>query len=253
MEESNYVRNPIGPEQKIDADKEGIKVDATQFKQMMRSLMYLTATRPDLMFIVSLISCFMANPTQLHFAAAKRVLRYLKGTTDYGVFYKKGGASEMVAYTDSDYAEDKEDSKSTSGYAFMMCGGAVAWSSRKQRIITLSTTEAKFVAAAACACQAIWMRRILKEIGHVQTDYTTLMCDNTSTIKLSKNPVLHGHSKHIRVRFHFLRDLPKDGVVGLVFCRTQDQLANLMTKPIKLDAFEKFREKLGICAAAVLN
>lgn len=253
MEESNSVRNPIVPGQKIDADKEGIKVDATQFKQMVGSLMYLTATRPDLMFVVSLICRFMANPTQLHFAAAKRVLRYLKGTMDYGVFYKKGGASEMVAYTDSDYAGDKEDSKSTSGYVFMMCEGAVAWSSRKQPIVTLSTTEAEFVAAAACACQAIWMRRILKDIGHVQADCTTLMCDNTSTIKLSKNPVLHGRSKHIRVRFHFLRDLTKDGVVELVFCGTQDQLADLMTKPLKLDAFEKFRKKLGMCAAADLN
>ena len=92
------------------------------------------------MFIVSLISRFMASPTQLHFAAAKKVLRYLKGTMNYGAFYKKGETNELVAYTDSDYAWDIEDSKSTSGYVFMMCGGAVAWSSRKQPIVTLSTT-----------------------------------------------------------------------------------------------------------------
>lgn len=155
MKDCNYIYNPIIPGQKISRDEDGIKVNTTQFKQMVGSLMYLTATRPDLMFIVSLISRFMACPTQLHFAAAKRVLRYLKGTENYGVFYKKGGASNLVAFTDSDYVGDMEDNKSTSGYVFMMCGGAVAWSSRKQPIVTLSTTEAEFVAAAACACQAI--------------------------------------------------------------------------------------------------
>lgn len=253
MEKSNSVRNPIVPGQKVDKDEDGALIDATQYKQMVGSLMYLTATRPDLMFAVSLISRFMARPTQLHFAITKRILRYLKDTMDHGVFYKRGGTSDLVAFTDSDYAGDIEDSKSTSGYVFMMCGGAVAWSSRKQPIVTLSTTEAEFVAAAACACQAIWMRRVLKEIGHVQDDGMVLMCDNTSTIKLSKNPVLHGRSKHIRVRFHFLRDLTKDGVVQLIWIGTRDQLADLMTKPLKLEAFQRIREKMGICSVSRLN
>jgi len=133
---------------------------------------------------------------------------------NYGVFYKRGGVSDLIGFTDSDYASDMEDNKSTSGYVFMMSGGAVAWSSRKQPIVTLSTIEAEFVVVAACACQAIWMRRILKEIGHSQTEGTKLMFDNASTIKLSKNPVLHGRSKHIRVRFHFLRDLTKEGAIN---------------------------------------
>ena len=104
----------------------------------------------------------------------------------------------------------------------MMSGGEITWSFRKQPIITLSTTEVEFFAAAACACQAIWMRRILKEIGHVQAAGTKLMCVNSSTTKLSKNPVLHGRSKHIRIRFHFLRDLAIEGVVNLLVCGTQD-------------------------------
>ena len=201
----------------------------------MGSLIYLTATRLDLMFVVSLISRFMACPTQQHFATAKKVLRYLKGTVDYGVFYRKGGVSDLNEFTDSNYAKDMENSKSTSGYVFMMSGGAVAWSSRKQPIVTLSTTEAEFVAARACACQAVWMRRILKEIGHSQIEGTKLMCDNTSTIKLSKSLVPRERSKHIRVRFHFLRDLTKERIVNLLFCGTPNQLANLLTKPLKLE------------------
>ncbi|XP_037491581.1 secreted RxLR effector protein 161-like [Jatropha curcas] len=188
------------------------------------------------MFVVSFISRFMASPTKIHFAAIKRVLRYLKGTVNYGIFYRRGGESRLVGFTDSDYAGDMDDSKSTSSYAFLLSGGAVAWSSRKQPIVTLSTTKAEFIAAAAYACQAIWMRRILKEIGHSQEAETVLMCDNASTIKLSRNPILHGRSKHIRVRFHFLRDLVKEGVGELQFCGTKDQLIDLMTKPLKLEA-----------------
>ncbi|KAH0725491.1 hypothetical protein KY284_001356 [Solanum tuberosum] len=253
IENYNPVCNPIVPGQKIGRDEDDINVDATQYKQIVGSLMYLTATRCDLMFVVRLISHFMACPTQLYFAAAKRVLRYLKGMVNYGVFYKRGAASELVGFIDSDYASDMEDSKSTSGYVFKMSGGAVAWSSRKQPIITLSTTEVEFVAAVACGCQAIWMRRILKEIGHVQAAGTKLMCDNASTIKLSKNPVLHGRSKHIRIRFHFLRDLAREGVINFLFCGTQDQLADLLTKPLKVEAFQKLREEFGMCTDSDLN
>lgn len=218
MENYNSVCNLIVPGQKVSRDEVGVKVDSTLYKQMVGSLMYLTATRPDLMFVVSLISRFMANPTELHQAVAKRIMRYLKGTLDFGIWYRRGGKGELLGYTDSDYAGDIDDSKSTSGYVFLMSGGAVAWSSRKQPIVTLSSTEAEYVAAATCACQAIWMRRVLKEIGHEQEDQMVLFCDNTSTIKLSKNAVMHGKSKHIRVRYHFLRDLAKEGVVQLVYC-----------------------------------
>ncbi|KAK9928322.1 hypothetical protein M0R45_025465 [Rubus argutus] len=253
MAESNSVRNPIVPGQKICSDECGAKVDATLFKQMVGSLMYLTATRPDLMFVVCLISRYMGSPTQLHFAVAKRILRYLQGTVDHGVYYKRDGASDLVGFTDSDYAGDIEDSKSTSGYVFMMSGGAVAWSSRKQPIVTLSSTEAEFVAAVACACQAVWMRKVLKEISHDQTGSTLIMCDNTSAIKLSKNAVFHGRTKHMRVRYHFLRDLTKECVVQMMFCGSQDQLADLMTKPLKFGAFKKLREELGMCAAPDVN
>lgn len=253
MEESNSVMSPIVPGFKMCKDEGGVKVDETFYKQIVGSLMYITATRPDLMFVVSLISRFMAQPTELHLQAAKRALRYLKGTVNYGIFYRKGGNEELIAYTDSDYAGDMEDRKSTSGYVFMLSEGAVSWSSRKQPIVTLSTTEAEFVAAAACACQAVWMRRILEKLSHSQTGCTTVMCDNSSTIKLSKNPVMHGRSKHIDVRFHFLRDLTREGAVELIHCGTQDQVADLMTKPLKLDAFLKLRKKLGVCEIAGIN
>lgn len=251
VQKSNPVSSPIVPGFKVCRDDDGIIVDETYYKHIVGSLMYLTATRPDMMFCISLISMYMAKPTELHLQAAKRILRYWKGTINYGIFYKKRREKELLAFVDSDCAGDVEDRKSKSGYVFLLSSGAVSWSSKKQPIVTLSTTEAEFVAAAACACQVVWMRRILKKLSHSQEGSTTIMCDNSSTIKLSKNPVMHGRSKHIDVRFHFLRELTKDGEVELVHCGTQDQLADWMTKPLKLDAFQKLREKLGICEVIV--
>lgn len=209
--------------------------------------MYLTATRPDIMFVVSLLSRYMDRPTELHLQAAKRVLRYLKGTSDFGILYRKGGDEKLVTSTDSDNAGDLDDRRSTSVYVFLLSSGAVSWSSKKQPIGTLSTTEAEFVAAASRACQAVWVRRILKGFNHAQSGGTTVFCDNSSAIALSKNPALHGRSKHIDASFHFLRELSKDEVVKLVHCHTQEQVADIMTKPLKLDMFVKLRGLLGVC------
>ncbi|TXG67955.1 hypothetical protein EZV62_009230 [Acer yangbiense] len=157
------------------------------------------------------------------------------------------GNGELKAYTDSDYVGDVDDRKSTSGYVFLLSEGAMSWFSKKQPVVTLSTTEAEFVAATSCACQGVWMRKILEKLGHPQDKRTTVLCDNSSTIKLSKNPVIHGRSKHIDVRFHFLRDLTKDGIIELKHCCTQEQIADIMTKPLKLDVFLKLQELLGVC------
>jgi uncharacterized OsmC-like protein len=117
----------------------------------------------------------------------------------------------------------------------------------------LSTTEAEFIAASICACQAVWLRKILEKLGHTQNSSTIVYCDNSSAIKLAKNPVMHGRSKHIDVRFHFLRELAKDGTIELVHCNTQEQVADMMTKPLKLDAFVKLRNLLGVCQQTIVN
>ncbi|XP_024160679.1 secreted RxLR effector protein 161-like [Rosa chinensis] len=166
MDGSSSVGSPIILGFKLHKDEYGVRIDESYYKQVVGSLMYLTATRPDLMFSVSLISRFMAEPTEMHLQAANRILRYLRGTTSFGILNKKGGTYELLAYTDSDYAGDIEDRKSTLGYVFLLSSGAVSWLSKKQPIVTLSTTEAEFVAAAGCASQAIWMRRVLETLGH---------------------------------------------------------------------------------------
>ena len=248
MEDCNAVRNPMVPGGKVDLDENGERIDETFYKQIIGSLMYITTTRPDLQFAVSLLSRYMSKPTTLHLQAAKRVLRYLRGTMDYGIWYKRGGAGELQVYTDSDFAGDIDSRKSTSGYVFLMDNAAVAWLSKKQPIVTLSTTEAEYVAASVCVCQAIWFKRILGELGYNVDRNTVIYCDNTSTIKLSKNPVFHGRCKHKGVRFHFLRDMVKDEEIQLEHCGSEEQVADIFTKPLKLEAFERLRSQLGICS-----
>jgi len=251
MENSNSVKNPIVPETRLSKYETGDEVDATMFKQAVGSLMYLTATRPDLMYGVSLISRFMGNPKSSHWLAAKRILRYIKGTLDFGILYKKDSKNAgLVSYTDNNYSGDWDDRKSTSSFVFIMGSGAISWISKKQHVVSLSTTEAEYIAAALCACHCVWLRRILEQLGAAERESSEIHCDNNSIIQLSKNSVFHGRCKHIGVRFHFLKDLVNDGIVKLKFCSSEEQIADIMTKPLKLEKFVKFRRMLGVINAA---
>ena len=162
MKNCNSADNAVEFGLKLNKAGRGAKVDNTLYRQIVGNLMYLTATRPDIMYGVSLISRYMESPTEIHLLAAKRILRYLQGTKDFGLFYKKGEKYYLIRFVDSDYAGDQDDRKSTSSYVFVLGTRVVSWSSRKQKIVTLSTTEAEFVVATACACQAIWLRKFLK-------------------------------------------------------------------------------------------
>ena len=253
MGSCNAVNNPMVPGTKLSSQEKGEEIDRTEYKQLIGSLIYITTTRPDIMYAVSFLSRFMATPKEGHLLAAKRILRYLKGTMNFGIFYKRSSDNTLKGYTDSDFAGDLDGGKSTSGYVFMMGDGAVAWSSKKQPIVTLSTTEAEYVAATACACQSIWMREVLNSIEEDLCKCVTVFCDNSSSIKLSKNPVFHRRTKHINVKFHFIRDLIKKGDVELMYCGTKEQLADIMTKPLKLEDFVKLQMLLGVQEKKNLN
>ena len=254
MAHNNSVATPMVPGCKLSKGGNGdLNVDATEYKRLMGSLLYLTATRGDIMYTVGMISRYMDQPIKMHLRSAKRILRYLRGTADFGISYEKEGEGRLTAFTDSDYAVDVDDRRSTSGYVFMIRTGVVSWSSKKQPVVTLSSTETKFIAAASCACQGVWMRRIMEKLVHDQGRSITIYCDNSSAIKLLRNPVLHGRSKHIDVRFHFLRELIKDGIIELIHCNTKEQLSDVMTKPLKLEIFFKMREKLGMCSLTSVN
>jgi hypothetical protein len=188
----------------------------------------------------------MEAPTMTHFKAAKRILRYLKGTLDFGLMYSFPNDFNLVGYCDSDWAGDLDDRKSTTGFVFFMGNTAFAWSSKKQPIVTLSTCEAEYVAATSCVCQAIWLRNLLKELHLPQEESTEIYIDNKSALALAKNPVFHDRSKHIDTRYHFIRECVSKKEVELKFVKSQDQIADIFTKPLKEDIFRKLRSMVGV-------
>jgi len=170
-------------------------------------------------------------------------LRYLAGTVDYGVVYRRAGTkSSLVGYSDSDLAGDVDDRKSTSGSVFLLGSSLVTWVSQKQRVVSLSSCEAEYIASANAACQGIWLSRLLGELLDIQVPKVKLLVDNKSAIALSKNPVHHDRSKHIDVKFHFIRDCVERGEVNIDHVGTTEQLADILTKALGRVRFVQLRQ-----------
>ncbi|XP_048615895.1 LRR receptor-like serine/threonine-protein kinase GSO1 [Brassica napus] len=181
----------------------------------------------------------MEHPTTTHFKAAKRILRYIKGTINFGLYYSISDDYKLVGYSDSDWGGDVDDRKSTSGFVFFIGETAFTWMSKKQPIVTLSTCEAEYVAATSCVCHAIWLRNLLKELNLPQEEPTKIFVDNRSAIALAKNPVFHDRSKHIDTRYHYIRECVTKMDVQLEYVKTNDQVADIFTKPLKREDFIK--------------
>jgi hypothetical protein len=154
---------------------------------------------------------------------------------------------ELKGYTDSDWGGCVDDSRSTSGYLFSLNSGVFTWSSKKQETTAQSTAEAEYIAAASAVNQAIWLRKMLKDLGHEQIEATKIMCDNSSAVSISKNPVFHGRTKHIKIKFHFIREVQQSNEVMLIHCSSEEQLAYIFTKPLPKERFETLRQMIGIC------
>ncbi|GKV51031.1 hypothetical protein SLEP1_g57708 [Rubroshorea leprosula] len=220
------------------------------FRSMVGGLMYLTHTRPDIMFSVSLVSRFMHNPFVHHLGTAKRILCYIRATSNFGIWYKPMPNFKLLGFTNSDWAGSVDDRKSTSGYIFNLGSGVVSWSSKKQECTALPSSEAEYVAATSTACQAIWMRRIMKDLQQVQEKATKIFCDNKATILMTKNPMFHGRTKHIELRHHFIQGAVADGLIALEYCSTSDQVVDGFTKGFCFSKFMKFHSSLGVAEFA---
>lgn len=208
--------------------------------------MYLTATRPDITYSVSLISRFMESSRIDHWEAGKRILRFVKGSIDHGITYSRTKDFKLKGFSDSDFGGNLDDSRSTAGYVFNMGTGVVSWQSKKQNVVALSTAEAEYMSLSIAGCQALWIRSILKELGIPQEDPTMIYCDNRSAIALTKNPVFHGKSKHIRIKYHFIRELVNNREIEVGFCNTKEQLADTFTKALQVGNFNRLSEMLGV-------
>ncbi|GKB91740.1 hypothetical protein Tco_0964012 [Tanacetum coccineum] len=209
------------------------------------SLLYLTASRPDIMFSVCLCARFQEAPKTSHLEAVKRIFRYIKGTTHLGLWYPKGTGIETVVYADSDHAGDYVDRKSTSGICTFVGCCLTSWFSKKQTALAISTTEAEYVSAGKACQQALWMKQALIDYD-VRLDDVPIMCDNKGAIDLSKNPVQHSRTKHIEIRHHFLRDNVQKGHISIEKVPSVDNIADILTKPLKHESFNYLRLGLGM-------
>jgi hypothetical protein len=174
------------------------------------------------------------------------VLRYLKGTVDYGLRYDVDCEIRLHGYTDSDWVGSVADRKSTSGCCFSLGSGMISWFSRKQSSVALSTAEAEYIAACSASSEAVWLRKLLAGVFDLELEVTCIWCDNQSCVKLSENPVFHDKSKHIEIRYHYIRDMVQRGAVKLQYVATDDQVVDVLTKPLSRVKFEYFRDKLGV-------
>ena len=217
MQDCSIAKTPIATATKLDADKQGKSVDQTSYRGMIGSLLYLTASRPDIMFSTCLCARFQAEPKESHLVAVKRIFRYLKGTPNLGLWYPKESGFQLVGYSDSDYAGCKVDRKSTTGSCQFLGNRLVSWFSKKQQSVSSSTAEAEYIAAGSCCAQLLWIRNQLMDYG-ISLSRIPLYCDNTSAINISKNPVQHSKTKHIDVRYHFIREHVESGTVELLLC-----------------------------------
>ena len=242
----NPVSTPLIMGEKLKKEDGGKAADVTYYRSLIGNLLYLTATRPDLMYAASLLSRFMQSPSHFHLGAAKRVLRYVQGTTDLGLSFQKNHALNLVGYCDSDLGGSLDDMKSTSGYCFSFGSAIFSWLSKKQQSVAQSSAEAEYISASVATSQAIWLRKILADLGHHQIEGTVLYCDNKSAIAMAKNPVHHNRTRHIALKHHFIRQAIEDKEIQLEFCRSEEQLSDIFTKALPRERFQQLRAKLGI-------
>ena len=245
MQDCKGVKIPMPTKGHLCTDENGIDFDQKVYRSMIGSLLYLCASRPDIMLSVCMCARFQATPKESHHKAVKHILRYLAHTPTLGLWYPKGSAFDLIGYSDSDYAGDRVDRKSTSGTCHFLGRSLVCWSSKKQNCVSLSTAEAEYIAAGSCCAQLLWMKQTLKDYG-VNMKNVPLYCDNESAIKIAHNPVQHSKTKHIQIRHHFLRDHVLKGDISIEHVKTEEQLADIFTKPLDEKRFSKLRCELNI-------
>ncbi|GKB47882.1 hypothetical protein Tco_0898635 [Tanacetum coccineum] len=226
----------MSSETKLTRDEDGEPIDDTKYRGMIGSLLYLTASRLDIMFSVCLCARFQEAPKTSHLEAVKRIFRYIKGTSHLGLWYPKETGIETIVYADSDHVEDYVNRKSTSGVCTFMGCCLTSWFSKKQTSLAISTTKAEYVSAEKSYQQALWMKQALVD-DDINLDGIPVLCDNKGAIDLSKNPVHKSRTKHIEIRHHFLRDNVQKGNISIEKVSSEDNIADILTKPLKRESF----------------
>lgn len=220
------------------------------YSQIVGSLIHATVnTRPDCAYTVGSLAQYLSDPKYSHFQTLKRVLRYLKGTSSYGIKYQRQTkAHDLQGFSDADWAGDKDTRRSTSGYCFLLTSGVISWGSKKQTSVALSSTESEYMALAKATAEAVWLRKLLFELGFPQLSPTIIHSDSQSAIALSQNPKFHSRSKHVDTQYHFTRDKLLANEITLEHVSTVNMAADILTKSLSKDKHITCMQQLGMCS-----
>ncbi|KAJ9520824.1 hypothetical protein QJQ45_014022 [Haematococcus lacustris] len=244
MTEAHSKAVPMAPGTKLVKEGDALDTVHHSYSALVGSLLYLSCcTRPDIAYAVGALARHMAAPTQQHWTAAKAVLSYLKGTASQGLVF--GGNDSLQGYCDADYTGDKDTARSTTGYVFTLHGAAISWSSRLQPTVAMSTAEAEYMAASGAVKEAVWLRKLMQDLGLPGT-CVNIMCDNQAALQLLNNPMASARSKHISVHHHFARERAARGEVMFTYCSTSEMVADVMTKPLAAVKLGYAKEGCGI-------
>ncbi|KAK6162888.1 hypothetical protein DH2020_002729 [Rehmannia glutinosa] len=244
---------PMAPNLQLEKDSGAPFHDPERYRRLVGKLNYLTVTRPDIAFAVSVASRFMSAPTVSHWALLEQILCYLKGAPGRGLLYGRHGNSKVEcftgiieSYSDADYAGYKDDRRSTSGYCIFVGGNLVSWRSKKQTVVSRSVAEAEYRSMADSVCEIVWIHQLLKEIGFELTLPAKLWCDNQAARHIASNPVFHERTKHIEIDCHFVRDKVEEGFISTGYVKSEDHLGNIFTKAVNGVRMNNICNKLGI-------
>ncbi|RVW36762.1 Retrovirus-related Pol polyprotein from transposon RE1 [Vitis vinifera] len=238
------VDTPMDPNVKLVPGQGEPLGDPGRYRRLVGKLNYLTITRPDISFPVSVVSQFLQSPCDSHWDAVIRILRYIKSTPGQGVLYRRGH-TQVVGYTDADWAGSPTDRRSTSGYCVFIGGNLISWKSKKQDVVARSSAEAEYRAMALATCELIWLRHLLQELRFGKDEQMKLICDNQAALHIASNPVFHERTKHIEVDCHFIREKIASGCVATSFVNSNDQLADIFTKSLRGPRIKYICNKLG--------
>ena len=253
MENARPISTPVDTGTKLTKATESSEpVDQSIYQSAVGSLLYLsTKTRRDIAYAVNNVARFCSNPTKEHWTATKRIFRYLRGTANCGLLYKKTDSDALVGYSDADWGGDPDNLKSTSGYCFQIGGTLVSWKSKKECSVALSTEEAEYMALSNTTQEAVWLRELHQDLTNATDHPTIIHEDNQAAIKMAKNPQYHERAKHISIKYHFVREQVNNNVIELKYCPTQDMIADMFTKGLDKTKTVKLRELAGVQNAPI--
>lgn len=257
LSKSNPMPTPIATNANLALGDSPPLDDPVKYRQIVGALQYVTLSRPDITYAVNKVCQFMHSPTVNHWSTVKRILRYLKGTSTHGLLIQHHSGTTLHAYTDSafnnlsafsdaDWAGCPDDRRSTGGYAIYIGSNLISWSARKQKTVSRSSTESEYKALADTVAELTWLQTLLNELRVPMKKVPTLWCDNLGATYLSANPVFHARTKHVEVDFHFVREKVAQGRLSVQFISTEDQIADIFTKPLSSQRFLDLRNKLQV-------